>query len=109
MTQEEIAIESEPTYIVALGRDDLADRLQRAQMTYTSARHPPLPRSRPCLIRKAMLSHWQGEHGDRDARPAAGMVVWIPKGEAHIHAAAGASALEFIFLAATGHSSDIVE
>lgn len=38
-----------------------------------------------------------------------GMVVWIPKGEAHIHAAQSGSALEFIFLCATGHSSDIVQ
>lgn len=38
-----------------------------------------------------------------------GMVVWIPKGEAHIHAAAESTALQFVFLAATGHSSDIVE
>ncbi|MEP6871208.1 MAG: cupin domain-containing protein [Anaerolineaceae bacterium] len=38
-----------------------------------------------------------------------GMVVWIPQGEAHIHAAQEGVALEFVFLAATGHSSDIVE
>ena len=148
MTQEEIAIESEPTYIVALGRDDLADRLQRAQMTYTSALHPPLPRARPFLIGKATLqplfdrvlgknhlskgryepgtvSALHTHNSDQyiiitggegrvstatesyDLRP--GMVVWIPKGEAHIHAADSAAALEFIFLAATGHSSDIVE
>ncbi len=38
-----------------------------------------------------------------------GMVVWIPQGEAHIHAAEEGTALEFVFLAATGHSSDIVQ
>jgi quercetin dioxygenase-like cupin family protein len=38
-----------------------------------------------------------------------GMVVWIPRGEAHIHAAKSGAPLEFIFLCATGHSSDIVE
>ena len=38
-----------------------------------------------------------------------GMVVWIPAHAAHIHAATHDEPLEFIFITATGHSSDIVE
>lgn len=148
MAQEEITVEVEPEYIVALGRDDLEERLLHAKMTYTSRTAPPLPRARPFIMGKATLqplfdrvlgnnhlSKGRYEPGTVSAlhthdsdqyiiitggagsvstpkethhlRP--GMVVWIPKGEAHIHAAEGADALEFIFLAATGHSSDIVE
>ena len=42
-----------------------------------------------------------------DLKP--GMVVWIPANTPHVHAATQAEALEFIFITATGHSSDIVE
>lgn len=148
MAQEEISIETEPEYIVALGRDDLDMRIARAKLSYTSRTAPPLPRARPFLMGKATLqplfdrvlgnnhlSKGTYEPGtvsvlhthDSDQyiivtggsgavrtrtethnlRP--GMVVWIPKGEAHIHAASTSAPLEFIFLAATGCSSDIVE
>ena len=148
MAQEEISVEGKPEYIVALGRDDLDERLLHAKMTYTSRTAPPLPRARPFIMGKATLqplfdrvlgnnhlSKGRYEPGTVSAlhthnsdqyiiitggagkvstpkethhlRP--GMVVWIPKGEAHIHAADGAEPLEFIFLAATGHSSEIVE
>jgi quercetin dioxygenase-like cupin family protein len=147
MSIEEVTVESDSTYIVALGRDDLDLRLQRATNTYTSLRHPPLPTARPFIMGKATLTplfekvlgnnhlakgHYEpgttsvlhthdsdqyiivtGGEGTvstptetHHLRP--GMVVWIPKGEAHIHAAGGINALEFIFLAATGCSSDVV-
>lgn len=148
MMHEEISVHDEPEQCVALGRDDLEERLEHAKFTYTSALHPPLPRARPFLIGKATLqpifdrvlgknhlSRGRYEPGTvsvlhthnsdqyiivtggegtvstpsetHHLRP--GMVVWIPEGEAHIHAAYEGSALEFVFLAATGHSSDIVE
>ena len=147
MTQEEIAVEH-PERVVALGRDDLDERLERARFSYTSAHQPPLPRARPFIIGKATLqpifdrvlgknhlSRGRYEPGTvsvlhthnsdqyiivtggegtvstpketHHLRP--GMVVWIPQGEAHIHAAQEGTALEFVFLAATGHSSDIVQ
>ena len=55
MSQEEVIVEGNPTYIVALC-DDLEDRLQRANYTYPSARRPPLPRARPFLIGNATLT-----------------------------------------------------
>mgnify|MGYP001307950363 CR=1 FL=1 len=36
MSQEQVVVEGNPTYIVALG-DDLDDRLARANYSYTSA------------------------------------------------------------------------
>lgn len=147
MTQEQIIVEGEPTYIVAVGRDDLEERLERARATYTSARQPPLPRARPFIQGKATLTPLfdrvfgknhiikgryeagtvsalhlhdadqyiivtagtgtvRSRNQPYDLRP--GMVVWIPKGEAHIHAADSSEALEFIFITATGHSSELV-
>ena len=147
MTQEEIVVEH-PERVVALGRDDLEERLERARFSHTSAHQPPLPRARPFIIGKATLqpifdrvlgknhlSRGRYEPGTvsvlhthnsdqyiivtggegtvstpketHHLRP--GMVVWIPQGEAHIHAAQEGTALEFVFLAATGHSSDIVQ
>jgi len=38
-----------------------------------------------------------------------GMVVWIPARTAHVHAATTSEPLEFIFITATRHSSDIVD
>ena len=147
MPQEEIAVEHHDR-VVALGRDDLEERLERARFTYTSARQPPLPRARPFIIGKATLqpifdrvlgknhlSRGRYEPGTVSVLHThnsdqyiivtggegtvstpkethhllPGMVVWIPQGEAHIHAAQEGSALEFVFLAATGHSSDIVQ
>ena len=55
MTQEQVIVEGNPTYIVALC-DDLEDRLERANYTYTSARRPPLPRARPFLVGHATLT-----------------------------------------------------
>jgi quercetin dioxygenase-like cupin family protein len=148
MAQEEVSLEQETGYIVALGREDLDYRLQRATLSYTSARQPPLPRARPFLMGKATLTplfdkvlgnnhlskgryepgtvsvlHTHnsdqyiivtGGEGTVSTRTEThrlrpGMVVWIPKGEAHIHAAGELNPLEFIFLAATGCSSDVVE
>jgi quercetin dioxygenase-like cupin family protein len=148
MVQEEVSIETEPEYIVALGRDDLDMRLARAKLTYTSRTAPPLPRARPFLMGKATLqplfdrvlgnnhlskgtyapgtvsvlhTHDSDQYiivtgGEGTVRTPTqthrlrpGMVVWIPKGEAHIHSAGQVTPLEFIFLAATGCSSDIVE
>jgi quercetin dioxygenase-like cupin family protein len=145
---EQVSVESDSTYIVALGRDDLDLRLQRATSTYTSRRQPPLPTARPFILGNATLtplfdkvlgnnhlSKGRYEPGttsvlhthDSDQyiivtggegtvstptethRLRPGMVVWIPKGEAHIHAAGHLNPLEFIFLAATGCSSDVVE
>lgn len=147
MSQEEVIVEGSPTYIVALC-DDLDDRLDRANYTYTSARRPPLPRARPFLVGNATLTplfdrSWgrtissraattrdsfgaahprcrpvsdrhcgfRGGAPDRertyDLKP--GMVVWIPANTAHIHAATRNEPLEFIFITATGHTSDIVE
>ncbi len=40
---------------------------------------------------------------------APGMVVWIPKGEPHVHAASHGSDFEFVYFTATGHSSNPVE
>ena len=147
MPQEEIAVEHHDR-VVALGRDDLEERLERARFTYTSARQPPLPRARPFIIGKATLqpifdrvlgknhlSRGRYEPGTVSVLHThnsdqyiivtggegtvstpkethhllPGMVVWIPQGEAHIHAAHEGAALEFVFLAATGHSSDIVQ
>jgi len=147
MAQEQITGEGEPAYIVALGRDDLEDRLERAKASYTSARQPPLPRARPFIQGRASLTplfdRVFGKHhlikgryeagtvsvlhthdadqyiivtaGSGTVRSRSqtydlspGMVVWIPKGEAHIHAAGSTEALEFIFLTATGHSTDLV-
>ena len=147
MPQEEIAVEHHDR-VVALGRDDLEERLERARFTYTSARQPPLPRARPFIIGKATLqpifdrvlgknhlSRGRYEPGTVSVLHThnsdqyiivtggegtvstpkethhllPGMVVWIPQGEAHIHAAQEGAALEFVFLAATGHSSDIVQ
>ena len=148
MAQEEIVTESQPERTVALGRDNLEERLLHAKFTYTSATHPPLPRARPFIIGKATLepifdrvlgnnhlSRGRYEPGTvsvlhthnsdqyiivvggegsvstpketHHLRP--GMVVWIPEGEAHIHAAEAGTALEFVFLARTGHSSDMVQ
>ena len=147
MSQEEVIVEGSPTYIVALC-DDLDDRLDRANYTYTSARRPPLPRARPFLVGNATLTPLfdrvlgpnhlikgryepgtvsalhthdadqylivtagSGEVRDRertyDLKP--GMVVWIPANTAHIHAATRNEPLEFIFITATGNTSDIVE
>lgn len=147
MSQEQVVVEGNPTYIVALG-DDLDDRLARANYSYTSARRPPLPRARPFLVGHATLTPLfdrvlghnhiikgryeagtvsalhthdadqyliitggSGQVRDRgqsyDLTP--GMVVWIPAHAAHIHAATHDEPLEFIFITATGHSSDIVE
>ena len=55
MTQEQVIVEGNPTYIVALS-DDLDERLERANYTYTSARQPPLPRARPFIIGHATLT-----------------------------------------------------
>lgn len=146
MSQEQVLVEGKPTYIVALGRDDLHDRLERAERSYTSARRPPLPTARPFIVGKATLTplfdrvfgnnhiikgrYEAGTHSMLHIHDAdqyiiitagsgqvktrtethelePGMVVWIPAGEAHIHAAAS-EALEFIYLTATGHSSEIV-
>ncbi len=147
MSQEEVIVEGNPTYIVALC-DDLDDRLQRANYTYTSARRPPLPRARPFIIGNATLTPLfdrvlgqnhiikgryepntvsalhthdadqyliivggSGQVRSRtqsyDLKP--GMVVWIPAKTAHVHAATQHEPLEFIFITATGHSSDIVD
>jgi quercetin dioxygenase-like cupin family protein len=147
MSQEEVIVEGNPTYIVALC-DDLDDRLQRANYTYTSARRPPLPRARPFIIGNATLTPLfdrvlgqnhiikgryepntvsalhthdadqyliivggSGQVRSRtqsyDLKP--GMVVWIPAKTPHVHAATQDEALEFIFITATGHSSDIVD
>ncbi len=147
MTQEQVIVEGNPTYIVALG-DNLEERLERANFSYTSARRPPLPRARPFLIGHATLTPLfdrvlgknhiikgryepgtvsalhthdadqyliitggSGQVRDRtnsyDLKP--GMVVWIPARAAHVHAATQDEALEFIFITATGHSSDIVD
>lgn len=147
MSQEQVIVEGNPTYIVALG-DNLDERLERANFSYTSARRPPLPRARPFLIGHATLTPLfdrvlgknhiikgryeagtvsalhthdadqylivtggSGQVRDRnnqyDLKP--GMVVWIPAGSAHVHAATNHEALEFIFITATGHSSDIVD
>ncbi len=147
MSQEQVVVEGNPTYIVALG-DNLEERLERANFTYTSARRPPLPRARPFLVGHATLTPLfdrvlgknhiikgryeagtvsalhthdadqyliitggSGQVRDRansyDLKP--GMVVWIPAGSAHVHAATNHEALEFIFITATGHSSDIVD
>jgi quercetin dioxygenase-like cupin family protein len=147
MSQEQVLVEGKPTYIVALGRDDLEDRLERAKHSYTSARQPPLPTARPFIIGKATLTplfdrvfgknhiikgryepgtvsvlhiHDADQYiiitagtGQVKSRSEThelvpGMVVWIPAGEAHIHAASGEDALEFIYITATGHSSEIV-
>lgn len=148
MTQEQVIVEGNPTYIVALGRDDLEDRLERANQSYTSARRPPLPRARPFIVGHATLTPLfdrvfgknhiikgryepgtvsalhvhdadqyliitagSGEVRSRtetnELRP--GMVVWIPANTAHVHAATHDEALEFIFITATGHSSEIVD
>ena len=150
MEHEEISVEAEPEYIVALGLgpDLLEERLVRAAATYTSAKAPPLPRARPFIVGKATLqplfdrvlgknhlSKGRYEPGTISAvhthnsdqyiivtagegsvstpeethhlRP--GMVVWIPRGVAHVHAAESGEGLEFIFIAASGHSSEIVE
>jgi len=147
MSQEQVIVEGNPTYIVALG-PDLEERLELANYTYTSARQPPLPRARPFLIGHATLTPLfdrvlghnhiikgryepgtvsvlhthdadqyliitagSGEVRSRtdtyDLKP--GMVVWIPAGTAHVHAATHDEALEFIFITKTGHSSDIVD
>lgn len=147
MTQEQVVVEGNPTYIVALC-DDLEDRLERANYTYTSARRPPLPRARPFLVGHATLTPLfdrvlghnhiikgryepgtvsalhvhdadqyliiTGGSGQVRSRTQShdltpGMVVWIPANTAHVHAATHAEALEFIFITATGHSSEIVE
>ena len=147
MSQEQVIVEGNPTYIIALG-ENLEERLERANYSYTSARRPPLPRARPFLIGHATLTPifdrvlgknhiikgryeagtvsalhthdadqyliitgGSGQVRDRnnayDLKP--GMVVWIPAGSAHVHAATNHEALEFIFITATGHSSDIVD
>lgn len=147
MTQEQVIVEGNPTYIVALG-DDLQDRLERANYSYTSSRTPPLPRARPFIIGHATLTPLfdrvlgqnhiikgryepgtvsalhthdadqyliitggSGQVRSRtqsyDLKP--GMVVWIPARAAHVHAATQEEPLEFIFITATGHSSDIVD
>lgn len=147
MSQEQVIVEGNPTYIIALG-ENLEERLERANYSYTSARRPPLPRARPFLIGHATLTPifdrvlgknhiikgryeagtvsalhthdadqylivtgGSGQVRDRntsyDLTP--GMVVWIPAGSAHVHAATNDEALEFIFITATGHSSDIVD
>lgn len=147
MSQEQIIVEGNPTYIVALG-DNLDERLERANFSYTSARQPPLPRARPFIIGHATLTPLfdrvlghnhiiKGRYEPRtvsalhthnadqyliitagsgqvrsrtqayDLRP--GMVVWIPAGTAHVHAATNEEPLEFIFITATGHTSDIVD
>ena len=147
MTQEQVIIEGNPTYIVALG-DDLEARLERANVSYTSARQPPLPRARPFIIGHATLTplfdrvlgknhiikgryepgtvsalHTHdadqyliitGGSGQVRSRTVSydltpGMVVWIPARTAHVHAATHEEPLEFIFITATGHSSDIVD
>lgn len=150
MGQEDISVESEPEYIVALGHtDQLPDLLERATYTYSSARQPPLPRARPFVVGKATLqplfdrvlgknhlikgryeagtvsaphihnadqflvivggsgtvSNAAGE--SHHLRP--GMVVWIPAGQRHVHAAAKSEALEYILVTATGHTSQVVE
>ncbi len=148
MTQEEVVVEGNPTYIVALGRDDLHDLLERANHSYTSARRPPLPRARPFIVGNASLTplfdrvlgknhlikgryeprtHSALHTHDADQfiivtsgsgtvstrtethQLKPGMVVWIPAHTAHVHTATQDEALEFIFITATGHSSDIVE
>lgn len=147
MTQEQVIVEGNPTYIVALA-DNLEDRLERANQSYTSARRPPLPRARPFIIGHATLTplfdrvlgknhiikgryepntvsalhihdadqylivvggsgQVRSRTQEYDLKP--GMVVWIPANTAHIHAATANEALEFIFITATGHSSEIVE
>lgn len=147
MTQEQVTVEGNPTYIVALC-DDLEDRLERANYSYTSARRPPLPRARPFLIGHATLTplfdrvlghnhiikgryeagtvsalHTHdadqyliitGGSGEVRSRTQThelkpGMVVWIPARTPHVHAATHHEPLEFIFITATGHSSDIVD
>jgi quercetin dioxygenase-like cupin family protein len=147
MTQEQVQAEGNPNYIVALC-DDLEDRLERANYTYTSARKPPLPRARPIIIGNATLTpifdrvlghnhlikgryepgtvsalHTHdadqfliiiGGSGQVRSRTMSydltpGMVVWLPARTAHVHAATDKEALEFIFITATGHSSDLVE
>ena len=147
MSQEEVMVEGNPTYIVALS-DDLDARLERANFTYTSARRPPLPRARPFIIGHATLTplfdrvlgqnhiikgryepgtvsalHTHdadqyliitGGSGQVRSRTQAydlkpGMVVLIPARTAHVHAATNEEPLEFIFITATGHSSDIVD
>ena len=147
MTQEQVIIEGNPTYIVALG-DNLDERLERANQSYTSARRPPLPRARPFIVGHATLTplfdrvlgknhiikgryeagtvsalHTHdadqyliitGGSGEVRSRTQAydlkpGMVVWIPAHSAHVHASTHHEALEFIFITATGHSSDIVD
>ncbi|MEO8539884.1 MAG: cupin domain-containing protein [bacterium] len=147
MTQEQVIVEGNPTYIVALG-DNLDERLERANQSYTSARRPPLPRARPFIIGHATLTplfdkvlgknhiikgryepgtvsalhtHDADQYliitaGSGQVRSRTqsydlvpGMVVWIPARSAHVHAATHEEALEFIFITATGHSSDIVE
>ncbi|MCC6959953.1 MAG: cupin domain-containing protein [Dehalococcoidia bacterium] len=55
MSQEEVVVEGNPTYIIALG-ENLEERLERANYSYTSARRPPLPRARPFLIGHATLT-----------------------------------------------------
>ncbi len=148
MSQEEVVVEGNPTYIVAVGRDDLEDRLERANYSYTSARRPPLPRARPFLVGNASLTplfdrvfgknhiikgryepgtvsalhiHDADQYlvitsGSGEVRSrtesfplSPGMVVWIPANTPHVHAATSDEALEFIFITATGHSSEIVD
>jgi quercetin dioxygenase-like cupin family protein len=147
MTQEQVIVEGNPTYIVALS-DDLDERLERANFTYTSLRQPPLPRARPFIIGHATLTplfdrvlghnhiikgryepktvsalHTHdadqyliivGGSGQVRSREQAydlkpGMVVFIPARTAHVHAATNEEPLEFIFITATGHSSDICD
>jgi len=147
MSQEQVIVEGNPTYIIALG-ENLEERLERANYSYTSARRPPLPRARPFIIGHATLTPifdrvlgknhiikgryepgtvsalhthdadqyliitgGSGEVRDRENSYALkpGMVVWIPAQTAHVHAATNDEALEFIFITATGHSSDIVD
>ncbi len=147
MTQEQVVVEGNPTYIVALS-DDLDDRLERANFTYTSLRQPPLPRARPFIIGNATLTPLfdrvlghnhiikgryepgtvsalhihdadqyliiTGGSGQVRSRTQShdltpGMVVWIPANTAHVHAATQREPLEFIFITATGHSSEIVD
>ena len=147
MTQEYVQAEENPNYIVALC-DDLEDRLERANYTYTSARKPPLPRARPIIIGNATLTpifdrvlghnhlikgryepgtvsalhthdadqfliiiSGAGQVRSRtksyDLTP--GLVGGILARTAHVHAATDKEALEFIFITATGHSSDLVD
>lgn len=50
-------------------------------------------------VRTEMQSH--------ELRP--GMVVWIPKEQPHIHAAANGEALEYILFTATGHTAELLD